>query len=121
MKKLGGLRGTVRPAPERSLSDERPAKTLGGVKAGVVDRTSSAAFLECDACEGVFIKETWIHEPQCPRTVTLWKGHGFTKEDWWQVCECDPLETPGGYTHAWDCGFWDDPDRYTSADVFVPF
>ena len=37
----------------------------------------------------------------------LWKAHGHSLDDWACPHGCPGTEMPSGYTHHWQCVFWE--------------
>lgn len=49
----------------------------------------------------------WIHSKWCPWAAVIWKAHGKTVKHWHCPFDCDPHEIPSGWTHPYQCPFWD--------------
>lgn len=58
-------------------------------------------------CPGEYVLGVWIHSKECRYASMLWRVHGKKKEDWNCPFECEPTELPHGWTHPWECPFWD--------------
>ena len=84
---------------------------VGGVVKANVPRPVSSGVRWCVAgCQGRHVEDMWIHDVQCPEIRMLWKAHGYTAADWACPHGCPANEMPSGYTHHWQCKFWEAND-----------
>lgn len=111
----------VPPGRQESETDSRlttdagstPARSmiLGKPRPYIGVRLSSAS--DCAFCEGLRIRDTWIHSARCHRTVVLWFVHDFKPSDWvspfYQCCpfKCSGEVLSSAVIHSWDCAWWE--------------
>ena len=84
---------------------------VGGVNKANVPAPVSSLHRWCIAgCQGRHVEHMWIHDTGCPEIRMLWKAHGYTAADWTCPHGCPGTEMPSGYTHHWQCEFWEAND-----------
>jgi hypothetical protein len=84
---------------------------VGGVNKDNVPRPVSSGHRWCVAgCQGRHVDHMWIHDTGCPEIRMLWKAHDYTAADWACPHGCPANEMPSGYTHHWQCRFWEAND-----------
>lgn len=91
-----------------------PTKKKFGVKNPVPrgESTESGAVGSCVVnCPGEWVNGMWIHSQWCKWGAVLWKGHDKTAADWNCPFGCVPIELASGWTHPWQCVFWDETNR----------
>lgn len=105
-KKFGGVKQT-RQGKIPAASAVPSKKKFGGVKE-VPRGMSNNGVESCPQnCPGEYVAGMWIHSRDCPWAAVLWNAHGKTINDWHCQYDCDPIQLPSGWTHPYDCPFWD--------------
>lgn len=62
-------------------------------------------------CPGEYKLGMWVHSATCPWVAVLYEAHGDTEKNWRCPFDCDPMEISVGWTHPWDCPFWNETDQ----------
>lgn len=122
-KKVGGVKpkrtgrsgtgqwGNTPAAPD---VPDVPVRKVGGVKpeARGYGAVMSSQVQSCPTnCPGEYVQGMWIHSKTCHWASVLWKHHGKTEQDWQCPFTCEPITLSMGWTHPFDCPFWDETGR----------
>lgn len=107
-KKIGGVKQTGGGRKSAASSDATPTRKVGGVKPHVRGwKAQSSQMQSCpENCPGEYKQGMWVHSADCPWVAVLYRAHGNVIEEWRCLFDCDPLEMSVGWTHPYDCEFW---------------
>ena len=105
-KKVGGVKARSK-VKGRAAPAARPKKKVGGVSVKITEAASSKHRYCPVGCQGDWRSGMWCHDNDCPEVRMIWKAHGQQQVDW--VCSygCPGEEMPSGWTHHWECAFWE--------------
>lgn len=108
-KKFGGVKKAAGGKTPAAVSAS--PKKVGGVKTPPRGAVGSTVESCPQNCPGEFVRGMWIHSLDCPWVAVIWKFHGGEIAEWRCLYDCDPITLPSGWTHPYDCPYWNETGK----------